>query len=446
MYEKFYELLNARRLRELKTELDGTNEIDIAEFLSELPEEQAAVVFRMLKKDTSSEIFSNMSPELQQHLIRSFTDRELHVLIEDLYVDDAVDILEEMPAGIVKRVLKNAESDTRETINRFLSYPENSAGSVMTAEFLDLEKDWSCARAMEHIRRTGMDSETVYTCYVTDASHILLGVVGFRELLYAGEDTPVEKIMDEDVTSVRTTDDREYAVHQLARYDLLAIPVTDAEGRLVGIITADDAFDVMEDESTEDFHKMAAVTPMEKPYLKLSVWQLYLARIPWLTVLMLSSTVSGLILTHFSPVIAMFPLLAAFMPLITATGGNAGAQSSTLVIRGMAVDEIELSDVWRVLSKELRVGAVCGTLLALVNFVRMLIMYSAQTNCIALSALTSGCLLATVVLAKVTGGLLPMLMKKLGGDPAIMASPFITTIVDALSLLLYFGLASAIFM
>ncbi len=439
--EALLDLLERRDYHALRAMLAEENEVDIAEGIAQLPQEKAVVAFRTLPKELAAEVFSNLPPETQQIIIQSATDQELSAIVEELYVDDAVDMLEELPANVVKRVLKNARPDTRRLINQYLNYPENSVGSIMTAEFTDLRQTMTVAEAIDHIRRTGADSESIYTCYVTNASRKLEGVVSIRELLLAGDDQLVADLMETDVITAETTEDQEEAVARMMKYDFISLPVVDKEQRLVGIVTVDDVMDVMEEEATEDFEKMAAMAPSEKPYLKTSVFALAKHRIMWLLVLMISGMITGGILGRYEAAFATMPLLVTFIPMLTDTGGNAGSQSSTLVIRGMAVGEIELRDFVKVFWKELRVSLLVGVILSAVNFVRLIITYPGN-EMIALTVALA--LLVTVLLAKTVGGVLPMVAKLCHADPAIMAAPLITTIVDAISLVVYFQIASAL--
>ena len=439
--EALLDLLERRDYHALRAMLAEENEVDIAEGIAQLPQEKAVVAFRTLPKELAAEVFSNLPPETQQIIIQSATDQELSAIVEELYVDDAVDMLEELPANVVKRVLKNTRPDTRRLINQYLNYPENSVGSIMTAEFTDLRQTMTVAEAIDHIRRTGADSESIYTCYVTNASRKLEGVVSIRELLLAGDDQRVADLMETDVITAETTEDQEEAVARMMKYDFISLPVVDKEQRLVGIVTVDDVMDVMEEEATEDFEKMAAMAPSEKPYLKTSVFALAKHRIMWLLVLMISGMITGGILGRYEAAFATMPLLVTFIPMLTDTGGNAGSQSSTLVIRGMAVGEIELRDFVKVFWKELRVSLLVGVILSAVNFVRLIITYPGN-EMIALTVALA--LLVTVLLAKTVGGVLPMVAKLCHADPAIMAAPLITTIVDAISLVVYFQIASAL--
>ena len=440
-FERLLELLESRNYRELKAALADENEVDIADFIEQLPQEKATVCFRTLPKELGAEVFSNLPTETQQVIIGSITDNELTEIVEDRFVDDAVDMLEELPANVVKRVLKNAKPETRQLINQFLNYPENSVGSIMTAEFIDLRKTMTVSDAIKRIRRTGEDCESIYTCYVMDNSRCLEGVVTVRELLLASDDDIIGSLMEPDVITALTTDDREEAVQRMMKYDFITMPVVDHENRLVGIVTVDDVMDVMEEEATEDFEKMAAMAPSEKPYLKTNVFALAKNRIVWLLVLMVSGMITGGILGRYEAAFAIMPMLVTFIPMLTDTGGNAGSQSSTLIIRGMAIGDITPKDFFKVLWKELRVSLLVGAVLSLVNFVRLVITYPGN-EMIAFTVAIA--LLATVVMAKTIGGVLPMAAKLLHADPAIMAAPLITTIVDAFSLIIYFNVAQAL--
>ncbi len=436
--EELLTLAEEKKYRQLKVALLELNEVDIATFIEELDSERTVVVFRMLPKALATDVFAELPVETQTHIINSITDKELSEIVEELYVDDAVDMLEELPATVVRRVLQNTTADTRKLINQFLNYPENSAGSIMTAEYVGLKKNMTVEQSFAYIRRHGIDSETIYTCYVMDEKRQLEGVVTVKDLLMNPYETKVGDIMDTHVIKVVTTDDQEEAADTMSRYGLLSLPVVDREGRLVGIITVDDVMEVMEEEATEDFEKMAAMLPSEKPYLKTSVFRLARNRIPWLLILMLSSTITGGILVKYENAFAAIPLLVSFIPMLMDTGGNSGSQSSTMIIRGMAVGEIEPADILKVLWKEIRVGMMVGVVLAVVNFMRLMIQYPGNTMICLTVVLSVFC---TVVVAKTIGCTLPIGAKVLKLDPAIMASPMITTIVDAVSLMVYFNLA-----
>ena len=436
--EELLKLAEEKKYRQLKVALLELNEVDIATFIEELDSERTVVVFRMLPKALATDVFAELPVETQTHIINSITDKELSEIVEELYVDDAVDMLEELPATVVRRVLQNTTADTRKLINQFLNYPENSAGSIMTAEYVGLKKNMTVEQSFAYIRRHGIDSETIYTCYVMDEKRQLEGVITVKDLLMNPYETKVGDIMDTHVIKAVTTDDQEEAADTMSRYGLLCLPVVDREGRLVGIITVDDVMEVIEEEATEDFEKMAAMLPSEKPYLKTSVFQLARNRIPWLLILMLSSTITGGILVRYETAFAAIPLLVSFIPMLMDTGGNSGSQSSTMIIRGMAVGEIEPTDILKVVWKEIRVGMMVGVVLAVVNFVRLMIQYPGNTMICLTVVLSVFC---TVVVAKTIGWTLPLGAKVLKLDPAIMASPMITTIVDAVSLMVYFNLA-----
>ncbi|SFG48625.1 magnesium transporter [Lachnospiraceae bacterium C7] len=437
--ERFMELIKQHEYNVIKKELQNINEIDIATYLEELPTEEMIIVFRMLSKDQACDVFAELEQSIQHKMIETMSDQELCAVVNDLAIDDAVDMLEEMPAFLVQRVLKAADSDMRDTINQFMNYPEDSAGSVMTPEFVGLKESMTVKEAIEHIRKNGEDSETIYTCYVMDATRILYGIVSVRTLLVSKDDTLISEIMEKNVISVRTDEDQEAAANLLKKYDFMSLPVVDKENRLVGIITYDDAMDVIEEETTEDIERMGAVEPSEKPYLKTSVVELSKNRIVWLLVLMITDMISGGILSKWQDAFTAMPVLIAFIPMLTDTGGNAGGQSSTLIIRSLAMGEITPADWFKVWWKEARVAAICGFILALFDVIRIWIMYPGQ----GLVAITIGiALFCTVIMAKSVGGILPLIASKLKLDPAVMASPVITTIVDAGSLLIYLNTAS----
>ena len=441
LLEQWRELLDGKRFRELKGVLSETNEVDVAEFMAELPPDKTVLVFRMLPKEMASDVFANLEPDDQQTVVAAATDRELSELLEEMYVDDAVDMLEELPANVVKRVLKTARPDTRKVINQFLNYPENSVGSIMTAEFMDLKKTMTVEQAITRIRRSADDSESIYTCYVIDEGRVLEGVVTLRELLVAGDDEPLEELMSTDVITALTTEDQEEAVQRIMKYDFISLPVVDQEGRLVGVVTVDDVMDVMEEEATEDIEKMAAILPTDKPYFQTGVVETWKHRIPWLLLLMVSATFTGTILGFFESALAANAALTLFIPMLMDTGGNSGSQSSVTVIRAMSLGDVEFGDLFRVLWKELRVAVLCAATLGAVVFAKVMVIDRKSVSVAVVVALT---IVVTIVIAKLVGCLLPMLAKRLGLDPAVMASPFITTVVDALSLLVYFAVATRI--
>ena len=434
-------LMEAGKHQEFKDKARECLPVDIAEGLEEVEDSSKVIkLFRMLPKDIASDVFSYMTSEQQQLIAESATNAEIKALVDDMFMDDAVDFLEEMPANVVKKVLQNADETTRTTINQLLNYPENSAGSLMTIEYVDLHDYFTVRKAMDYIRRTGIDKETVYTCFVIDDQRHLVGQVSLRKLIIAPESTIIRDIMDTNIVSAMTTDDQEAVADDFRRYDLTSIAVCDKEERLVGIITIDDIVDVIQDENTEDIKKMAAIIPSDEAYLKTSVWNLVTHRLPWLLLLMISATFTSTIITHFETLLSGAVVLTAFIPMLMDSAGNSGSQTSVTVIRNMALGEVELSDWFRVLFKELRVAVLSGLALAVVNFLRMMIFTSAGTM---VSLTVSVTLLCTVIIAMAVGCLLPMGAKRLGLDPAVMASPMITTIVDACSLLIYFMIASA---
>lgn len=436
--EELLEMAEQKHFRELKRILAEMNEVDVAAFIEELNSEKTVVVFRTLPKEQATDVFAYLPIEKQEHIINSITDSELQYIIEDLFADDAVDMLEELPAMVVKRVLKNVTPATRDLINQFLNYPENSAGSIMTAEYIGLKKNMTVQQAFAYIRKNGVDKETIYTCYVTDNKRKLEGVVTVKDLLMNSYETLIDDIMDDHVIKVVTTEDQETVAETFHKYDLLSLPVVDHENRLVGIVTVDDAVDVMQQEATEDIEIMAAMRPSEKPYLKESVFNLAKNRIVWLMVLMFSSMITGGILARYEAAFATIPLLVTFIPMLTGTGGNAGSQSSALIIRGLTTGEVEPGDVLRVIWKEIRVGMIVGAILGLVNFIRLIITYPGNTM-ICLTVVLS--LFFTVIMAKTIGCVLPIIAHKCKVDPAIMAAPLISTIVDSCSMILYFQIA-----
>ena len=400
------------------------------------------LVFSLAGKEVAADVFAALPSENQESLIDSLNDQQLSAIVEDIAVDDMVDIVGEMPANIVKRILQRATPSTRELINRFLRYPESSAGSIMTAEFIDLKKEMTVRESIARIKRLANDMETIYTVYVTDLQRHLEGLVSFKDLILADDNTHVSEIMDKDVISIKTTDDKEHVAKMFNKYDFLTLPVVDAEGRLVGIVTVDDAVDVMEDEATEDIEKMAALQPSEKPYLKTSVLELAGHRIVWLLVLMISGMLTGGILGHYEQAFVAIPILVTFIPMLTDTGGNSGSQASTLIIRGMTVGELQPRDWLKILWKEIRVSLIVGIILGSVNFLRIYFLYRGSTLSVALTVSLAMC--CTVMLAKTLGCILPILAKQLKIDPAMMAAPLITTIVDAVSLIIYFNIARVI--
>ena len=432
-------LIHQGRLAEARTWISQMNVVDIAYWLEELDDDKILVLFRLLPKDMAAEVFSHFSKEQQEFIIESIADREIKSIIDELFLDDTVDLIEEMPANVVKKVLRNTSEERRKLINQFLKYPDNSAGSLMTIEFVDLKKEMRVDQALESIRKNGVDKETINICYVIDSSRKLEGIIPIRKLILSDPSEILEDIMETNFVSVHTLDDQEEVANIFRKYDLIAVPVVDNENRLVGIITVDDIVDIIEEENTEDFHKMAAIQPSDEEYLKTKVTALAKHRVIWLLVLMISATFTGTIIQRFEEVLQSVVVLTYFIPMIMDTGGNAGAQSATLIIRGLALDEISLSDIFKVIWKELKVSILVGISLAVINFARIIIMRQASAI---IAATVSVSMLFTVILAKVIGGSLPILAKKIGLDPAIMAGPLITTIVDALALLAYFSIAS----
>ena len=442
-------MLSEKKYASLRDILVTMNPIDVAGLFDDLEEKQIPVMFRLLPKEQAAETFVEMEPDAQQLLIQGFSDNELREVLDELYVDDAADLVEEMPANVVRRILAQADPEMRQSINQILRYPENSAGALMTMEYVSLRPEMTVEEAILRIRRQGVDKETIYTCYVLDRDRTLLGIVTVKDLLLAeSDDTEIREIMTEAVISVNTQDDQEEVAKMFSKYNFLALPVVDTESRMVGIVTFDDAMDVMEEEATEDMEIMAAMTPSEKSYLKSTPFDLYKHRIPWLMLLMVSATFTGMIISSFESALALLPALTAFIPMLMDTGGNCGSQSSVTIIRSLSLDELEFSDLLTVLWKEVRTALLCGLTLAALCFGKVLLvdrLLMGNTS-ISLSVDLVICLAlgVTVVIAKIVGCSLPLLAKKLGFDPAVMASPFITTIVDALSLLVYFLFAKTI--
>lgn len=439
MYEKVSTLLEEKNYSALKELLSEMNEADIAAIFEDLPQEKLPLVYRILPKELAAEVFVNMESDAQELLIHAFSDNELREVLDELYVDDAVDIIEEMPATVVKRILQHTDPETRKSINEILQYPEDSAGSLMTIEYVDLKKYMTVDDAFTRIRRTGVDKETIYICYVTDENRKLLGIVTVKDLLLSEKSEKIFEIMDTNIISTTTLEDKEVVAEKFQKYDLLALPVVDRENRLVGIITIDDAMDVLQDENTEDFEKMAAITPTDKPYLKMSVFDIWKKRFPWLLLLMVSATFTSKIIQSSEEALQAYVVLTAYIPMLMGTGGNCGGQSSTTIIRGLSLGEIEFRDTLKVIWKEFRVAFFCGVTLAVVNFGRLMLMDHVSAL---VAGVVSVSMLLTIILAKFIGSSLPILAKKLHLDPAVMANPFITTIVDVMSLLIYFRVAS----
>lgn len=434
------ELLKERNFKEIKNILNDMNEVDIAQLLEQLPERETILAFRLMRKEEAAETFTHLDPKFQKLLIEAFTERELKEVLDELYLDDTVDLLEEMPANVVERILSNTDVQTRSMLNTLLNYPKDSVGSIMTVEYVDFKKTMTVEEAVRKLKRVGIDSETIYTCYVIEGKK-LIGTVSAKDLLISDDKKVIEEIMESHIISVTTTDDKEEAAKLIGKYGLLALPVVDKENCMVGIVTVDDAMEVMEDEATEDISRMMAVSPSDDTYFGTSVIQHAKNRIVWLLILMLSATFTGMIISRYENAFSAVPILVSFIPMLMDTGGNCGSQSSTLIIRGLAVDEIGFKDFFRVLFKEFRISLIVSVALAVVNAIRIMIMYQN----IQLAILIGLSLVATVIMAKMVGCMLPLLAKKCKLDPAIMAAPLITTLVDTGSILVYFAIATKIF-
>lgn len=434
-------LLDNKQYAKLREILLMMNGADISSLFEDIPECKIPLLFRLLPKVLAAETFVEMEPQAQAMLIHGFSDNELKEVLDELYLDDTVDIVEEMPANVVKRILSNSDPDTRSMINEILKYPDDSAGSIMTIEYVSLRQGMSVEEAIKRIRRTGVDKETIYTCYVTDLNRVLLGSVSIKALLLSEESDQIKDIMDINYISVHTLEDKEQVANKFNKYNLLAIPVVDDENRLVGIVTFDDAIDVMEEEATEDIKKMAAIIPSDKAYFRTSVFETWKARMPWLLLLMISATFTGMIITSFEKSLAVYTVLTAYIPMLMDTGGNSGGQASVTIIRALSLGEIGFQDFFKVIWKEIRVAVACGMTLGVCNFVKLIIFDRVSISVALVICIT---LFATVIIAKFIGCTLPILAKKIGFDPAVMASPFITTIVDAVSLLVYFRVATLI--
>lgn len=436
----FIKLLAQREFKAVRSILDVMNEVDIASLLSTLSDKELALAFRLIPKDKAAEVFSNMDTSMQTYLVTMFTEKELKELLDDLYMDDTVDMLEELPANLVKRILATVSASDRSMINQLLNYPEDSAGSIMTTEYVDLREEMTVGQAMAHIKKTGIHKETIYTCYITERRK-LVGIVSAKDLMTTDDDVPIKDLMETEIISVYTHSDQEQVAQLFTKYNLLALPVIDQDGRMVGIVTFDDAMDVMVDEATEDITKMAAINPSEKTYFETSVLQHAKNRIPWLLILMFTSIITGTIITRYENAFAAIPLLVSFIPMLMDTGGNCGSQSATLIIRGIALDEIRFTDLFKVMFKEFRISLIVGAFLAVANGVRIFIQYHNP----GLAVVIACSLMGTVIMAKLVGCILPLLAKKVNLDPAIMASPLITTLVDTFSILIYFNIATVLF-
>lgn len=452
-FDELNELLEARQYSKFAKELGEMNPVDVADFFSELDNKRIPAVFKLLGKDIAAEVFAELDTDMQKYIIEAMTDREITRIIEELALDDAAETISELPANIVTRIMKNVTPETRKEINQYLSYPEGSAGSEMTAEFVNLRAEMTVAQAIEYIRKTGVDKETVYYAYVTDERRVLQGTVSFKDLLFSKGDTLIKDLMTEDPIYAATVDDREYAADTIAKYGLLALPIVDKEMRLVGIVTVDDAIDVINEEATEDIEIMAGITPTDKPYLKTGVFETWKKRFPWLLILMIAAVFSSAVITHYEDAIGTYAILAAFFPMLMNTGGNAGSQSSVAIIRALSLDEISMKNFFKVLWKEFRVSLLCAACLSVVCFAKTMAIdfrFQAQEvlatgavqNNIAIAAIVSVTAFFAVVIAKVVGVIFPMAAKKIGLDPAVMASPFITTVVDIITLVVYFAIAS----
>ena len=438
--EKIKDLLTNKKYNELKKILNELNSADIPGILEEFDKEDVIRIFRLLSKEQAGEAFSYMESDMREKLLEDLTDRELKSVIDELFMDDTVDLIEEMPSNVVKRILKLVNKEDRNTINELLKYPEDSAGSIMTTEFIDLNENMTAEQALKRIRKIGTDSETIYTCYVLTEKRILKGIINIKDILIAPKEKLIKELMETNIISANTLEDKEEVAKKFDKYDFYALPVVDNESRLVGIITVDDAINVLQDEAQEDFEKMAAITPTEEGYFETSVWKHAKNRIVWLLILMLSAAITGNILAQYEAAFAVAPLLVAFIPMIMGTGGNCGSQSSTLIIRGLATDEIKLKDIFRIIWKEIRVAFIVGVALAIVNAIRVIIQY----RDIQLAIVLGITLIVTTMVSKVLGCVLPMLAKRLKLDPAIMAAPLITTLVDVCSILVYFQVATSI--
>ena len=434
-------LIEEKKFQSLRDVLRTMQPVDVAMAAAELTPQDLSLVFRLLPKDEAADTFAEMDAESREELIRSFSDSELRDILEELYIDDTVDMIEEMPAVLVGRILEQSSPESRRLINELLMYPDASAGSIMTTEYVDLHAGMTVGEAIGRIRRIGVDRETINVCYVTGEGRRLIGAVTIRALILAEPSAQVGSVMDENIISVGTLDDKEKVANLFTKYGSIVLPVVDSEKRLVGIVTVDDVMNVIRDEATEDIDKIGAVTPQDKPYMRLSVWDIYKSRIPWLLILMVSAAFTGAIITHFQDALSAYLVLVAAIPMLMDTGGNCGSQASVTVIRGISLEEIEFRDIFRVMWKESRVALLCGVTLAVLNFARFMLIDRVG---LAVSAVICLTLLVTVLAAKLVGCTLPLIAKKIGLDPAVMASPFITTIVDALSLFIYFRTASAV--
>ena len=450
MIERILELIASKKFGLLKNELSEINPADLSEIFDEIKHKDIPVIFRILPKELAAEVFVLMDSDMQKLLISSFSDKELREVMDELFMDDTVDIIEEMPASVVKRILKQTDAETRRVINQLLAYPDDSVGSIMTTEYIDLKKGMTVDDAFDRIRKIGVDTEAIYTCYVTDSRRKLQGIVSVKDLLLSPRNAVIDEIIDENIISATTLDNKEEMTAQFDKYDLLALPVVDTENRLIGVVTVDDAIDVMQEAASEDIEMMAAILPSEKTYLKTGVFETFCARIPWLLFLMISATFTGAIISSFEERLTECLALIAFIPMLMGTGGNSGSQSSVTVIRALSLGDIEFGDIFRVIWKELRVSVICGLVLGAINLIKLYLVDYLWLNSfdsgVEIAEMLTVCftLVCVVIVAKLVGSVLPIVAKKLGLDPAVMASPFVTTILDAVSLIIYFGLAAVL--
>ena len=448
--EEIFDLIEKKRFVQLKQILSEMQPADIAEIFDEAKDKEIPVLFRILPKELAAEVFVEFDSDKQEILVNAFSDNELREVLDELFMDDAADIVEEMPATVAKRILKNTDANTRRMINQLLAYPEDSAGSIMTTEYIDLKRTMTVEEAIDRIRKKGINTETIYTCYVIGSRRKLFGTISLRDLVLSGRDETVGDLMDENVISAHTLDDKEEVAAMFERYDMLALPVVDKEGRLVGIVTVDDAIDVIQEEASEDIEKMAAILPGEKTYLKTGVFETFKSRIPWLLFLMISATFTGAIISTFEAKLAQCIALVAFIPMLMGTGGNAGSQTSVSVIRALSLGDIEFKDILKVIWKELRVSVIVGIVLGIVNFIKLYLVdylwlhtFDTGTEIVEMATICLT-LICVIIVAKMLGAALPIIAKKIGLDPAVMASPLVTTILDAVSLLIYFGIAAVL--
>ena len=448
--EEIFDLIEKKRFVQLKQILSEMQPADIAEIFDEAKDKEIPVLFRILPKELAAEVFVEFDSDKQEILVNAFSDNELREVLDELFMDDAADIVEEMPASVAKRILKNTDANTRRMINQLLAYPEDSAGSIMTTEYIDLKRTMTVEEAIDRIRKKGINTETIYTCYVIGSRRKLFGTISLRDLVLSDRDEIVGDLMDENVISAHTLDDKEEVAAMFDRYDMLALPVVDKEGRLVGIVTVDDAIDVIQEEASEDIEKMAAILPGEKTYLKTGVFETFKSRIPWLLFLMISATFTGAIISTFEAKLAQCIALVAFIPMLMGTGGNAGSQTSVSVIRALSLGDIEFKDILKVIWKELRVSVIVGIVLGIVNFIKLYLVdylwlhtFDTGTEIVEMTTICLT-LICVIIVAKMLGAALPIIAKKMGLDPAVMASPLVTTILDAVSLLIYFGIAAVL--